>query len=155
MASKAQYGLLATSANPLHIGGDAILRQFFNGRVDEVRVYRAALSQAEIQADMAAPLGGPPDTTVPSVVSGLAASAVSLSRIDLSWSAASDNVGVTGVRGGAVSGGGVFDVCGGDDGVGVGVERYGAVGGDVVRAIRCGRGMRLGIRGRIRLWFRR
>ena len=45
---------------------------------------------------MAAPLGGPPDTTVPSQVSGLAASAVSSSRIDLSWSAASDNVGVTG-----------------------------------------------------------
>ena len=52
--------------------------------------------QAEIQADMAAPLGGPPDTTVPSQVSGLAASAVSSSRVDLSWSAASDNVGVTG-----------------------------------------------------------
>ena len=59
-------------------------------------MYRAALSQAEIQADMAAPLGGPPDTTVPSQVSGLVASAVSSSRVDLSWSAASDNVGVTG-----------------------------------------------------------
>ena len=70
--------------------------QYFNGRIDEVRVYRAALSQAEIQADMAAPLGGPPDTTVPSQVSGLAAGAVSSSRVDLSWSAASDNVGVTG-----------------------------------------------------------
>ncbi len=59
-------------------------------------MYRAALSQAEIQADMATPLGGPPDTTAPSQVSGLAASAVSSSRVDLSWSAASDNVGVTG-----------------------------------------------------------
>ena len=59
-------------------------------------MYRVALSQAEIQADMAAPLGGPPDTSLPSQVSGLAASAVSSSRIDLSWSAASDNVGVTG-----------------------------------------------------------
>ena len=96
VASKSQAGLLATSTQPLQIGGDSIYGQFFAGRIDEVRVYRAALSQAEIQADMAAPLGGPPDTTVPSQVSGLQASAVSSSRIDLSWSAASDNVGVTG-----------------------------------------------------------
>ena len=59
------------------IGGNSPYGEYFNGRIDEVRVYRAALSQAEIQADMAAPLGGPPDTTAPSVVSGLAASAVS------------------------------------------------------------------------------
>ena len=96
VASKAQTGPLATSATPLTIGGDPIDGQYFKGRIDEVRVYRAALSQAEIQADMAAPLGGPPDTTVPSQVSGLVASAVSSSRVDLSWSAASDNVGVTG-----------------------------------------------------------
>ena len=96
VASKAQTGSLATSASPLTIGGDPIDGQYFKGRIDEVRVYRAALSQAEIQADMAAPLGGPPDTTVPSQVSGLVASAVSSSRVDLSWSAASDNVGVTG-----------------------------------------------------------
>ena len=96
VASKAQTGSLATSASPLTIGGDPLDGQYFKGRIDEVRVYRAALSQSEIQADMAAPLGGPADTSVPSQVSGLAASAVSSSRIDLSWSAASDNVGVTG-----------------------------------------------------------
>ena len=95
-SSKVQTGSLATSSNPLQIGGDAIYGQYFAGRIDEVRVYRVALSQAEIQADMAAPLGGPADTTVPSQVSGLVASAVSSSRVDLSWSAASDNVGVTG-----------------------------------------------------------
>ena len=76
--------------------GESPYGEYFDGRIDEVRVYRVALSQAEIQADMAAPLGGPPDTTLPSQVSGLVASAVSSGRIDLSWSAASDNVGVTG-----------------------------------------------------------
>src|SRR4029079_1687155 len=96
VASKPQTGSLATTASPLTIGGDLIDGQYCNGRIDEVRVYRVALSQAEIQADMAAPLGGPPDTTVPSQVSGLTASAVSSSRVDLAWSAASDNVGVTG-----------------------------------------------------------
>ena len=96
VASKVQTGNITTSSAALTIGGDPLDGQYFRGRIDEVRVYRAALSQAEIQADMAAPLGGPPDTTVPSQVSGLAASAVSASRVDLSWSAATDNVGVTG-----------------------------------------------------------
>ena len=152
VASKAQTGSLATSATPLTIGGDPIDGQYFKGRIDEVRVYRAALSQAEIQADMAAPLGGPPDTTVPSQVSGLVASAVSSSRVDLSWSAASDNVGCDGVRGGAVSGCGVFELRGGDDGVdaGVGVIRGGRRGRRT--AIGCVRGTRRGIRVRIRVW---
>ena len=80
VASKAQTGSLTTSASPLTIGGDPIDGQSSRS-YREVRVYRAALSQAEIQADMAAPLGGPPDTTVPSQVSGLAASAVSLAGL--------------------------------------------------------------------------
>ena len=96
VASTPLSGNITPTANPLWIGGNSPYGEYFNGRIDEVRVYRAALSQAEIQADMAAPLGGPPDTTVPSQVSGLVASAVSSSRVDLSWSAASDNVGVTG-----------------------------------------------------------
>ena len=41
---------------------------------------------------------GAPDTTAPSTPTGLAAVAVSASRIDLSWSASTDNVGVVGYR---------------------------------------------------------
>ena len=96
VASEPVPGNITPTANPLWIGGNSPYGEYFAGRIDEVRVYRVALSQAEIQADMAAPLGGPADTTVPSQVSGLVASAVSSSRVDLSWSAASDNVGVTG-----------------------------------------------------------
>ena len=40
----------------------------------------------------------PADTTPPSVPTGLAASAVSSSQINLSWAASSDNVGVSGYR---------------------------------------------------------
>src|SRR5438552_1085719 len=40
----------------------------------------------------------PPDTTPPSVPTGLRASAVSSSQINLSWAASSDNVGVSGYR---------------------------------------------------------
>ena len=40
----------------------------------------------------------PPDTTPPSTVTGLTATAVSATQINLSWTAATDNVGVTGYR---------------------------------------------------------
>src|SRR5213082_2864113 len=42
--------------------------------------------------------GPPPDTTPPTVPTGLTASAVSSSQINLSWAASSDNVGVSGYR---------------------------------------------------------
>ena len=39
-----------------------------------------------------------PDTTKPSKPAGLTATAVSSSQINLSWTASTDNVGVTGYR---------------------------------------------------------
>src|SRR5256712_2107637 len=42
--------------------------------------------------------GPPPDTTPPSVPTGLTAAAVSSSQINLSWTASTDNVGVSGYR---------------------------------------------------------
>jgi chitodextrinase len=101
VASKARTGSLATSANPLSIGGDPIWGQFFAGRIDEVRVYRTALTAAQIQADMNTAIsggGGAADTTPPTAPTGLSASAASSSQINLTWTAATDNVGVTGYR---------------------------------------------------------
>ena len=46
VASKAQTGTLATSANPLNIGGDTFYNQYFSGRIDDVRVYNTALTAA-------------------------------------------------------------------------------------------------------------
>jgi uncharacterized repeat protein (TIGR03803 family) len=43
---------MVTSSNPLQIGGDSIYGQYFQGTIDEVRVYARALSAAEIQSDM-------------------------------------------------------------------------------------------------------
>ena len=43
---------------------------YFNGTIDEVRVYNRALAVAEIQADMATPIGAPGPDTVAPVVSG-------------------------------------------------------------------------------------
>ena len=71
---------------------------YFQGRIDELRVYNAALTQSQIQADMSTPVGSAPDTQLPTAPTGLAATAISGTRIDLNWTAATDNVGVTGYR---------------------------------------------------------
>jgi PKD repeat protein len=52
VSSVAYTGNITTSANPLQIGGDSIYGQYFQGLIDEVRVYNRALSQAEIKTDM-------------------------------------------------------------------------------------------------------
>jgi glucose/arabinose dehydrogenase/PKD repeat protein len=92
-------GNLATSTNPLSIGSDPIYGQYFQGLVDEVRIYNTALSSSEIQADMATPISvGTGDTQPPSQPGTLTATAINSGRVDLSWGAATDNVAVTGYR---------------------------------------------------------
>jgi hypothetical protein len=54
--SKAQTGTLATSSNPLTIGGDPIFGQYFQGRIDEIRIYNTALTQPQLQTDMTTPI---------------------------------------------------------------------------------------------------
>jgi hypothetical protein len=49
---------MITSTQPLRIGGDNIWGEYFDGLIDEVRIYNRALTAAEIQADMAAPVSG-------------------------------------------------------------------------------------------------
>jgi hypothetical protein len=50
-------GPIITSNNPLRIGGDTVWPdEFFNGAIDEVRVYNRPLSASEIATDMATPL---------------------------------------------------------------------------------------------------
>ena len=58
VSSVARTGALATSTNPLQIGGDSLYGQFFQGLIDEIRVYNVVLTAAQVQADMNAPLGG-------------------------------------------------------------------------------------------------
>ena len=102
VGSKAATGAIVTSTSPLQIGGDSIYGQFFSGVIDEVRVYNTALTQTQIQTDMTTPIGsgGASDTQVPTwpPSSTITATAVSSSQINLAWSAAVDNVGVTSYR---------------------------------------------------------
>ena len=56
--SSATTGALLTSTGALRIGGNSVWGEFFQGMLDEVRVYNRALTQAEIQTDMATPVTG-------------------------------------------------------------------------------------------------
>ena len=56
VSSLAKTGPIATSTNPLQIGGDSIYGQYFPGTIDEIRIYNRALSVAEIQTDMNTPI---------------------------------------------------------------------------------------------------
>ena len=55
VASTAHTGAIATSTNPLQIGGDSLYGQYFAGVIDDVRVYNVALTPAQIQSDMNTP----------------------------------------------------------------------------------------------------
>ena len=93
ISSQARTGAIATSTNPLQIGGDSIWGQFFQGAIDEVRIYNRALTQAEIQADMNAPIGSsiiPPTSLTTTIISG--------SQVNLSWIAAQSNLGISSYR---------------------------------------------------------
>jgi fibronectin type 3 domain-containing protein len=58
VASKSQTGTIASSTSPLRIGGNSVWGEYFNGLIDELRVYNTALTQAQIQSDMNTPVGG-------------------------------------------------------------------------------------------------
>jgi beta-lactam-binding protein with PASTA domain/Ca2+-binding RTX toxin-like protein len=63
VASRAQTGSLTVNNGAVRIGGNAIWPdEFFQGSIDEVRIYNRALTLAEIQADMN---NTPAPTTVP------------------------------------------------------------------------------------------
>jgi hypothetical protein len=65
VSSRAQTGPIAVSANPLQIGGDSVYGQYFQGSIDEVRVYNRALSAAEIQVDRNTPITTSTPTPTP------------------------------------------------------------------------------------------
>jgi hypothetical protein len=51
-------GAMAVSTGPLKLGGNALWNEWFAGTMDDVRIYNRALTSAQIQADMAAPVTG-------------------------------------------------------------------------------------------------
>ena len=67
IAQTAVSGALSTSTGALRIGGNGVWGEWFNGWIDEVRVYNRALNAGEIQNDMFTSVT--PDTTPPTIVS--------------------------------------------------------------------------------------
>jgi concanavalin A-like lectin/glucanase superfamily protein len=63
---------IVVSTGPLRIGGNLIWGEYFNGLLDEIRVYNRVLTAGEVVTDMNTPVGGapPPDTTPPSRSNG-------------------------------------------------------------------------------------
>ena len=85
-------GSIVTTTGQLKIGGNSIWGEWFNGLIDEVRVYNRALTAAQVQADMNQSISTP-DSVPPSAPGALTATG-SLGSASLSWGAATDNVGV-------------------------------------------------------------
>jgi len=82
---------------PLYLGSSYANGNIWNGGIDEVRLYNRALTDTDV-ASIFAFTGNTGDTTPPSIPGGISASAVSSSQINVSWSASTDNVAVTGYR---------------------------------------------------------
>src|SRR5207302_919194 len=98
VTSQAQTAPLAITTGTLQIGADSYAGENFAGRIDEVRIYNRALTAAEMHTDTSAAVASAPapDTQAPTAPTNLSATAASWSQINLSWTASTDNVGVTG-----------------------------------------------------------
>ncbi len=57
VASADESAALTQTTQPLRIGGDSDFVQFFNGTIDEVRVYSRGLSAYEVRGDVNTPVG--------------------------------------------------------------------------------------------------
>jgi hypothetical protein len=96
VGTASKTGTIATNANvPVNIARSPDGTNYLRGTIDDVRIYRRALSASEIAALASAATS---DTSPPSQPSALKATTVSSTRIDLTWTASTDNVGVTGYR---------------------------------------------------------
>jgi glucose/arabinose dehydrogenase/PKD repeat protein len=97
VASTAVSEPIAPSTGPVRIGGNSIWGEYFQGRIDEVRIYDRALTPAEIQTDMHTPVDGlPAGAPTVAIMTPLDGSAVA-GIVDIAANA-SDDVGVVGVQ---------------------------------------------------------
>jgi chitodextrinase len=94
--STAHTGNLVARGTMLRIGADGLAGQNFKGKMDEIRVYNLAQTQAQIQADMNASLL--PDTTAPTTPSAVSATSTLPTQATVSWTASTDNVAVAGYK---------------------------------------------------------
>ncbi len=92
VSTRTLTGNVITSTGALRIGGNTIWGEYFQGSIDEVRLYRRVLSATEVQTDMNTSVVSP-DTQPPTAPTNLAATG-SIGQVALTWTAATDDVGV-------------------------------------------------------------
>lgn len=97
VASKSQTGTIQATTNPLHLGGDWS-GEMFTGLIDNVRIYNGALTAAQVQTDMNAPIATVPDTTPPTVAMTAPAGGSTVSGTIAVSANATDNVAVASVQ---------------------------------------------------------
>jgi regulation of enolase protein 1 (concanavalin A-like superfamily) len=101
VASRGFTGRLTQTTGVLRIGGGSVLADWFQGRIDDLRIYNRALVATEIQTDRnipVRPMAASGDSTPPTVaVTSPAAGAIASGTVTLAASA-SDNTGVTTVQ---------------------------------------------------------
>jgi hypothetical protein len=89
--SQAASGPISTASNPLRIGGDSLFGEYFNGLIDEVRIYNTALTQPQIQNDMNTPVvDNVPPTVMTSSPAAGATGVASSSDVNITFSEAMD-----------------------------------------------------------------
>ena len=72
MSSRATTGTILRTTDPLWIGGNRPYGEYFQGLIDEVRVYDRALSAAEVRAEMSRPIRSARATSAPGLVAAYA-----------------------------------------------------------------------------------
>ena len=97
VASRAVSGSVGSS-NAWRIGAyGSVVGGFFDGLIDEIRVYNRALSAAEIVSDRDTPLGLV-DPTAPTAPGNLTVTGSTTTAVTLGWTASTDDVGRLGLQ---------------------------------------------------------
>jgi len=91
-------GAITTSSGALRIGGDSIWGEYFQGLIDNVRIYNRALNAGEIRSDMNTPVGGTLETIPPTGSITGPANNATVSGVTTLTANASDNVMVASVQ---------------------------------------------------------
>ena len=89
---------IVVTTGALRIGGNSIWGEYFQGLIDEVRIYNRALNAVEVLTDMNTPVGGTLDATAPTVSVSSPASGASLANAVNLTAVVTDNLIVSGVQ---------------------------------------------------------
>src|SRR5262249_35833397 len=99
VSSQLASGNTLSSTGALRIGGDSIWGEYFQGLIDNIRVYNPPLNQGQIRSDMNTPVGSTQtESVLPTVSIAGPANGASVSGVTTLTANASDNVLVASVQ---------------------------------------------------------